>query len=406
MRTFIAGIITMLLPPIAGAQPLLSAADIFRQVGPSVARLVLLDEEGAQIGTATAFVVSADGRLATSYHALVDADDGWVAHGARVELPHRGSFDVEGVIAYDGDQDWAILKIPATGLPTLELGDAQQLEKGEPVVAIGYPAGLDARPTMGSFSGWFEEQLLHDASTSSGNSGGPLVDRNGRVVGITRGELRSGTEELALNDLFFAVDVARLAGAGSEPVASLFPLPLVSPESIRSTSDGAGSEVMGGGGVPTGVWVAIGGGAAAVAGVVAASSASDAWTEPTGPSEIVAFGEVIARFKGRAEACSHQTHEFQLSAPTEVDIQSMPVGFVNGYLFAGRCGGQAVFANRGQPGSASCGFGSELTQLGGCAPMRSGSIFSVALDAGVYTIAVHNWNEVSEVYEVLVEKRN
>jgi S1-C subfamily serine protease len=124
------------------------------------------------------------------------------------------SYTIEGVVAFDRTRDWAILKTAAAGLRPIRLGDASQVEKGEPVIAVGYPVGLDARPTSGSFSGWLEGDILHDASTSSGNSGGPLLDKTGKAIGITRGELKS-TTGLVIHDLFFAVDIKHVQSTSS-----------------------------------------------------------------------------------------------------------------------------------------------------------------------------------------------
>jgi S1-C subfamily serine protease len=378
------------------AQPLLSAAQVFKKASPSIGRLVLFDAKGQEAGTASAFVVAEDGLVATSYHCLADKKEGFVAHRARVELPGRSAHEVLGVVASDARRDWALLKVGAQGLPALRLGDAAKLEKGDPVIAIGYPAGLEARPTTGTFSGWHEEQILHDASTSSGNSGGPLLDSAGNVVGITRGELRSTTERVALNDLFFAVDIKPVASALTGATSALTKLPIVPPASVRAAAKAGKS----GGGGRAALWVGgiLGAGALAAGAVVAGSQATEA----------MSVNDELGQFAGMAAACSYQTHPFQLRETTTVDVTvqgtSSPLVSLSVYVFVGQCSGQATFANTLRPNEPSCEFG-RLVQLGACRPLDGGGFLLLPnLPAGPYTIAVHNPSRNASSYSVVLRK--
>jgi S1-C subfamily serine protease len=111
-----------------------------------------------------------------------------------VTLPDQRRFEGT-VIGSDPDSDLAIVKINGQGLPTAQLGDSSRLRKGEWVVAIGNPLGFESTVTVGVVSaarrGTFtvEGKQLHsviqtDAAINQGNSGGALVDLDGRLVGI------------------------------------------------------------------------------------------------------------------------------------------------------------------------------------------------------------------------------
>jgi serine protease Do len=149
----------------------------------------------------------------TSGSGIIIASDGWIvtnAHvvqGARriqVRLDQRAAisaarnggsrhalFEAKLQMA-DRDSDLAVLKIDATDLPTLELSDSSDLKQGQLVLAFGSPLGFDNSVSMGVVSSVARQldpdnptiYVQTDAAINPGNSGGPLVDTNGRVVGI------------------------------------------------------------------------------------------------------------------------------------------------------------------------------------------------------------------------------
>src|SRR5207248_10801093 len=96
------------------------------------------------------------------------------------------------LVGGDPKTDIALLKIDGRGLPTLAFGDSDRLQVGEPVMAIGNPFGLDQTVTTGIVSakerfigsGPYDDFIQTDASVNPGNSGGPLVDTRGSLVGI------------------------------------------------------------------------------------------------------------------------------------------------------------------------------------------------------------------------------
>jgi serine protease Do len=134
------------------------------------------------------FVISADGYIVTNNHVIEGADT------IRVNMGRVGKEDTyeARVVGVDPMTDLALIKIEASGLPFLAFGDSDALEVGEWVVAIGSPLGLDHTVTAGIISakgrsiqsGPYDDFLQTDASINRGNSGGPLLNMDGQVVGI------------------------------------------------------------------------------------------------------------------------------------------------------------------------------------------------------------------------------
>ncbi len=139
-----------------------------------------------QKGLGTGFVIDKDGYILTNYHVVNDADE------IRVKLPDNREFDAT-VIGRDSKTDLALIQIASKeSLPPLPLGDSDQLEVGDWVIAIGNPFGLGNTVTSGIVSakfrqigaGPYDNFIQTDASINPGNSGGPLLNTNGEVVGI------------------------------------------------------------------------------------------------------------------------------------------------------------------------------------------------------------------------------
>ncbi len=107
-------------------------------------------------------------------------------------LKPRGELIDAEVLGVDSETDIAVLKIPVTGLPVLELGDSEELRPGQLFFAFGSPLGLDNSVSMGVISSAARQlspddpmiYIQTDASINPGNSGGPLIDASGQVVGI------------------------------------------------------------------------------------------------------------------------------------------------------------------------------------------------------------------------------
>ena len=141
------------------------------------------DEEPQQRGVGSGFILSADGYVMTNAHVVDGADE------LLVTLTDKREFKAK-VIGLDKRTDVAVVKIEATGLPAVKLGDVSRLKVGEWVMAIGSPFGLENSVTAGIVSakgrdtGDYLPFIQTDVAINPGNSGGPLINMRGEVVGI------------------------------------------------------------------------------------------------------------------------------------------------------------------------------------------------------------------------------
>src|SRR5450432_1432386 len=136
-------------------------------------------------GLGSGFIISSDGLILTNAHVVREARD------VTVKLSDRREFSAK-VLGIDTTTDIAVLKIDAKNLPVVRLGDSKSLEVGDPVLAIGAPYGLEETATSGIVSAKGRSLpgdavvpfIQTDAAVNPGNSGGPLFDGSGAVVGI------------------------------------------------------------------------------------------------------------------------------------------------------------------------------------------------------------------------------
>ncbi|MBI5004847.1 MAG: trypsin-like peptidase domain-containing protein [Candidatus Lloydbacteria bacterium] len=131
------------------------------------------------------FIISADGYIVTNNHVVEGAAKISVFVGKK-EYPAK-------TIGTDPETDIALIKIEGASFPSLSMGDSDTLEVGEPVMAIGSPFGLSGSVTTGIVSAKnrrqvsgdvYDNYIQTDASINPGNSGGPLIDTNGKVIGM------------------------------------------------------------------------------------------------------------------------------------------------------------------------------------------------------------------------------
>ncbi|KKW67793.1 serine peptidase [Lampropedia cohaerens] len=134
-------------------------------------------------GVGSGFIISSDGYILTNHHVVADSVD------VIVTLTDQREFKAK-VIGSDERTDVALLKIDATNLPTVRIGNVEDLRVGEWVMAIGSPFGLDNTVTAGIVSakqrdtGGYLPFIQTDVAVNPGNSGGPLLNMRGEVVGI------------------------------------------------------------------------------------------------------------------------------------------------------------------------------------------------------------------------------
>ena len=190
------------IPPPQSLSLLPSIADLVAQVEPAVASISVesvnrgifydFTDEGAGSG----IIVRSDGYVVTNYHVIQDVV------GIRVHLPDGETYDAE-IVGGDVITDIAILKIePEYSLPVIEWGDSDDTRVGDWVVAVGNALALKGGPTvtLGIISAQgrtvkTEREPLYgmiqtDAAINDGNSGGPLVNMDGQVIGISTAILR------------------------------------------------------------------------------------------------------------------------------------------------------------------------------------------------------------------------
>jgi S1-C subfamily serine protease len=199
----------------------------------ATAAVVLVEvQAGERSRQGSGFIVDQEGVILTNYHVIRNATN------ATVRLSSGDIFDRVSVLAVDERRDLAVLKISGFGMPVLELGNSDSVRIGTDIIAIGSPLGLENTVSTGIVSGRRTEpkgfQLLQiTAPASTGSSGGPVLLRDGRVVGIAASQFRNG------QNLNFAVPInyARglLAGLGGEPIAVLGATPLVAAQDANET---------------------------------------------------------------------------------------------------------------------------------------------------------------------------
>ena len=140
-------------------------------------------EEEQPRGVGSGFILTADGFIMTNAHVVEGADQ------VLVTLPDKREFKAR-IVGVDKRSDVAVVKVEATGLPVVKIGDVNRLKVGEWVMAIGSPFGLDNSVTAGIVSakqrdtGDYLPFIQTDVAINPGNSGGPLINMRGEVVGI------------------------------------------------------------------------------------------------------------------------------------------------------------------------------------------------------------------------------
>ena len=170
------------------------------------------DESGGGRGVGTGLVLTSDGEILTNAHVVEDAADVVVRFAGETE-PR-----VAKILATDMGNDLALIKVDVTGLVAATFAKPGSVRIGDTVVAIGYALALDGGPTVTSGivsalkrtietdSGALNSLIQTDAAISSGNSGGPLVNLKGEVVGINTAVAR-GDYESAANNIGFSISV-------------------------------------------------------------------------------------------------------------------------------------------------------------------------------------------------------
>ena len=191
----------------------LTAQEVYAKVNPATVLVVAEQGESASVGTGV--IMSADGYVITNAHVISGGATCWVL------LPSGMDYDAK-LVGYDADEDIAVLKlVQAEGLPVAEFGDSELAVVGDPVYAIGNPLGIELRGTLTEgiisainrnveLDGRTLTVLQTTAALNNGNSGGPLINRYGQVIGINTLKM-SGTgvpDEATVEGLGFALPIS------------------------------------------------------------------------------------------------------------------------------------------------------------------------------------------------------
>lgn len=179
-----------------------TAAEISQLVRPSLVKITQVGREGPY-GIGSGFVIDARGLIATNKHVIGEG------RRIKVETSDGREHEVMEVVANDARLDLAILRVSTKDLKPLELGDSSQARQGQPIVAMGNPMGMTYSVVEGIISEPQREiegqpMLQLAVPIEQGNSGGPLLDRHGRVLGLLT--LKSALSE----NLGFAMPVNAL----------------------------------------------------------------------------------------------------------------------------------------------------------------------------------------------------
>jgi hypothetical protein len=177
--------------------------EIVEKVSKSVVLLKGTTDAGTVLGSG--FLLSSDGKVATNLHVIGEMKTGGV------QLASGEIYDSFTVLAVDERKDLAIVQIAGFDLPAMELGNSNEVKAAEPVIAIGSPRGLQGTVTAGVVSSVRDgpsgfKVIQTDAAANPGNSGGPLLNSRGQVIGVVTSKLR------ASEGLNFAVPINYIRG--------------------------------------------------------------------------------------------------------------------------------------------------------------------------------------------------
>ena len=166
--------------------------------------------ETSAAASGSGFILSEDGYIVTNYHVVKDADT------IKVTTYDDTAYDAK-LVGYDETNDIAVLKVDATGLKPVTIGDSDQLSVGDDVVAIGNPLGeLTFSLTSGTVSALDRKVTIQnnamnliqtDCAINSGNSGGALFNDKGEVIGITNAKSSGSYTSASVDNIGFAIPI-------------------------------------------------------------------------------------------------------------------------------------------------------------------------------------------------------
>lgn len=172
-------------------------------------------------GVGTGIIMSKDGYIVTNAHVIYDDEYGYgEASSVQIQMSDEETTYDARIVAYDKEADIAVLKIDADNLTPAEFGDSSSCEVGEMVVAIGNPLGLQFQNTVtcGIISALDRKVTINDntmtliqtdTAINNGNSGGPLINSSGQVIGINSAKMSSTySGEATVEGIGFAIPMS------------------------------------------------------------------------------------------------------------------------------------------------------------------------------------------------------
>jgi S1-C subfamily serine protease len=278
----------------------LSVSALYDRVHQGVVTIKVTTPEGQALGSG--FVIDSEGHIVTNDHVV----DG--ASSISVEFPDGSTYDAQ-LVGTDASTDIGVIKVaaPSSELTPLQLGDSSALQVGDEVVAIGSPLGLNETVTSGIVSALnrtitspnnfsINDAIQTDAAINHGNSGGPLLDLQGQVIGInSQIESDSGGND----GIGFAVPSNTVKSVVSQLIATGQVQHAYLGVGIATITDALSSQL----GLPAGVEVTqvTSGGPAADAGLKAADA-----TTVVGGQEFPTGGDVITAVDGKSVSTSEE----------------------------------------------------------------------------------------------------
>jgi putative serine protease PepD len=216
-------------PPALAQRPPDSLAGVVARVMPSVVTVHADGDQGESLGSG--FVISAEGYVLTNEHVVSEVPD----EAVRVTFSDHSTVTAR-VVGRDVESDLAVLKVARSGLRPVELGDSDAVAVGDPVLAIGSPLALSGTVTFGIVSALdrtmtggdaggpprYYAAIQTDAAVNHGNSGGPLFDSAGRVIGINSmiKSLAGSEDESGNIGLAFAIPINQARRVAGEIIDS------------------------------------------------------------------------------------------------------------------------------------------------------------------------------------------
>ena len=237
--------------PVAITPATETVSQIVQNVKPSVVSIKAEGSSGS--GTGSGFIYRGDGYIVTNNHVAAPAIKGGKL---TVYLEDKTSFEAK-LVGRNASYDLAVLKIDATGLKPVNIGDSSAINVGDLTVAFGSPLGLTGTVTSGIVSainrpvtaGGADDQsfisaIQTDAAINPGNSGGPLVNGQGQVIGVNSAiaTLGNGTQSGSIG-LGFAIPINQAQRVISEIIESGKSTTPIAGISIDSTYDGVGAKI-------------------------------------------------------------------------------------------------------------------------------------------------------------------